>query len=89
MRAYHGDPDLKSSFVKVLQWHRDHDKILNGAYRFHVSNDDPVEIEGFKPFVSFGKGCAVGCSIESIRIIRGDPIPDDTGNFIQFHAYIS
>ena len=67
MLAYHSNPDLKAQFVRLLEWHKEQDKIVQGTYQDDEERDHYL-VNGWS-FKSFGRGCAVGCSIESLRII--------------------
>lgn len=68
MIAYHNNPQLKAQLVRLLKWHREQDKIVQGAYQDGGTAGQFYDVNGWH-FESFGRGCAVGCSIESLRII--------------------
>lgn len=60
MKAFINTPVTKDKFIKHLQWHKDQDAFVRGNY------GEGKEIKEFK-------GCAIGCSINSIRMEMGDP----------------
>lgn len=62
--AYHGDAELKEKFVALVRWHREQDKFIQGWYWKDAW-------EGLTIIPEKGRGCAVGCSIESLRKITG------------------
>jgi len=66
--AYHNDPQLKAQFVRLLKWHQEQDKIVQGSYQDDDTAGQVYNVNGWH-FESFGRGCAIGCSIESLRII--------------------
>lgn len=60
MRAYLNDPKLKQDFLAEIRKHQEADRIIQGTY-----GEDGEDF----------KGCAVGCSIRSLNIIKGKHIP--------------
>jgi len=70
MHAYHSNPQLKAQFIRLLRWHQEQDKIVQGSYQDTDEAGAHFTVNGWS-FASFGAGCAVGCSIESLRIIQG------------------
>jgi hypothetical protein len=56
MLSYHNDPSLKSLVVQEMKKHQAQDQFIKGSYG---------EVNG-----KF-KGCAVGCTIDSINVILG------------------
>ncbi len=69
MLSYHNDPELKRQFVALLKWHQEQDKIIKGIYADNPRNGI-VTVNGFELPAKF-RGCAVGCSINSLRAITG------------------
>ena len=57
MLAYHSDPQLKTDLLTEVEKHRMQDQIVKGTY----------SVENGK-----WKGCAVGCSIHSFNLLRGE-----------------
>ena len=55
--AYHGKPDLKAAFLAQIAQHEAADQIMRGTYA-GTKNGHPA----FQ---------AVGCSLESLRVIEG------------------
>ena len=55
--AYHGKPDLKAAFLAQIAQHEAADQIMRGTYA-GTKNGHPAF-------------CAVGCSLESLRVIEG------------------
>lgn len=52
MRAFHGKAELKETLLAEIKWHEEQDKIVQGTY-----GNEGDEF----------KGCAVGCSINSLN----------------------
>ena len=69
MRAYHGDPKLKSLMVKEVKWHRDQDLIVQGTY----GNSNEVG----------SKFCAVGCAIDSLNRKLGKNLPNQGHKYLE------
>lgn len=61
MLAYHGRPDLKAAFLEQIGLHEAADRIQHVGYAEFKQNGVAV----------FTGGCAVGCSLESMRVIEG------------------
>lgn len=63
MRAYHSKPELKTAFLAEIGKHEAADRIRHCGYAEFKQNG----------VATFAGGCAVGCSLESMRIIEGLP----------------
>jgi hypothetical protein len=61
MIAYHGQPDLKAKFLEQIALHEAADRIQHTGYANFKMNGER----------RFTGGCAVGCSLESLRVIEG------------------
>ena len=72
--AFHGDAELKAAMLREIAWHREQDKIEHGHYG-----------QNFRSQNTF-KGCAVGCSINSLNRIKGLKL--DTGNHADYEKYL-
>lgn len=73
MQAFHNNPDLKAAVLGLLAQHREADRIVKGTYwREYEWDDDRERMVKFPE----PKGCAVGCTLESIRKIEGLPSID-------------
>lgn len=59
MKAFVNTPITKERFIHHLKWHQEQDKIQAGHYGEKLNMDD-------------FNGCAVGCSLNSVRIELGD-----------------
>ena len=84
MLAYHNNPELKEQFLTLLRWHQEQDKIIKGTYSDNPRNG-LVTVAGFSLSSKF-KGCAVGCSINSLRAITGKVF--DYGNHAAYEELI-
>jgi hypothetical protein len=69
MLAYHNDPQLKEQFLSLLRWHQEQDRIIKGKYADNPKNG-LISVAGFSLPSKF-KGCAIGCSINSLKAITG------------------
>lgn len=56
LQSFHNDEKLKSALLKEIKKHRKADRIIQGTYGFQDDKDF--------------KGCAVGCSVHSLNIIK-------------------
>ena len=65
MTTYHNDPKLKTDFLTEIGKHEAADAFIKGTYG---------RMNG-----AF-KGCAIGCSLASLNVIRGRPINERTGD---------
>jgi hypothetical protein len=63
MLAYHADPALKTKFLEQIGIHEAADRIQHTGYANFKQNGAKV----------FTGGCAIGCSLESLRVIEGLP----------------
>ena len=81
LKSFRAHPLItKKVFLKELEWHRKQDKFIQKYYGRSVSIR---KVEETNPF----KGCAVGCSLNSIARILGDPsIP--TSNYSKYEEYL-
>jgi hypothetical protein len=64
MIAYHGRQALKDKFLEQIGIHEAADRIQHTGYANFKTNGAKV----------FTGGCAIGCSLESLRVIEGLPI---------------
>jgi hypothetical protein len=77
MLAYHSKPELKTAFLAEIAKHEQADRIAHVGYATFKQNGKPT----------FSQGCAVGCSLESMRIIEGlDSI--EHGNHALYEKYL-
>lgn len=67
LRAWFGDPDLKSSVAAKMRKHRALDEIIRGSYQEPKSIND--QVTGFK-------GCALGCILPQMYTYVDDPAWD-------------
>jgi hypothetical protein len=65
MRAFENTPITKEQFVTQLKWHQEQDLITKGTYGEELSGDN-------------FKGCAVGCSINSMNIQLKEKLRTDS-----------
>jgi hypothetical protein len=60
MQAYHGREDLKAAVLAQIGEHESADRVISGTYALFDSGTN-----------RFAGGCAVGCTLESLRVIEG------------------
>ena len=58
LKAYHGDEKFKRDFVAMAILHREQDRYIKGTFSEKDSDD-----------ADFFKGCSVGCSIRSLKLL--------------------
>ena len=74
LRAYSHPLISRHAFLAELQWHQDHDRIVAGAYG--TGTDDTF------------RGCAVGCSLHSIKKIAQIKGPFGYSDHTQYPVYL-
>jgi len=58
MLAYHSNPKLKSAVLRQIRQHEQADRVIQGVYAKFTTRG------------TFARGCAVGCTLESLRRIE-------------------
>ena len=71
MLAYHNDPALKAALLAEVRRHEEADRIIAGSYG------------NFSDGKEF-RGCAVGCSLHSLGLVRGHSL--DTSDHMLFET---
>ena len=62
LRAFHKEPKLKKDIVTEILKHQKQDQIIKGTYGKQNGN---------------WKGCAVGCSVRSLSILKGETLKEE------------